>query len=108
MSVPDIELKNLWFSYGGDVIVENAELSLDHCDFLVMIGPNGGGKTTLLKLMLGLLTPDRGKVRILGEPPSRSRHRLGYVPQDISFKNRSFKRDAEVSCGFGCIGSDKR
>jgi len=51
-----------------------------------MIGPNGGGKTTLIKLMLGLLESDAGMVRILGRSPKSASHRIGYVPQDVHIK----------------------
>jgi zinc transport system ATP-binding protein len=54
-----------------------------------MIGPNGGGKTTLIKLMLGLLEAGSGMVRIFGQPPSRVSHRIGYVPQDVHI-NKNF------------------
>ena len=50
---------------------------------MAIIGPNGGGKTTLLKLILGLLKPDKGKIRVLGERPGRQTHALGYVPQNV-------------------------
>ena len=56
-----------------------------HDDFLGLIGPNGGGKTVLLKVILGLLKPDRGRVELFGELPSRSRRRVGYVPQFARF-----------------------
>jgi zinc transport system ATP-binding protein len=50
-------------------------------DFVGVVGPNGGGKTTLLKLLLGLLKPSRGSVQVYGRPPGQVRHRIGYVPQ---------------------------
>jgi len=58
-------------------------------DFLAVIGPNGGGKTTLLKLMLGLLEPGQGSISILGLPPKEVARRIGYVPQEIGM-NKSF------------------
>jgi zinc transport system ATP-binding protein len=58
-------------------------------DFVAFLGPNGGGKTTLLKLMLGLLTPDRGTILVFGERPGESSHRIGYMPQHLHF-NQSF------------------
>jgi len=86
---PIIEVENLDFAYNGQRVLENVDLSVGEGDFVAMIGPNGGGKTTLLKLMLGLLKPDRGRIRIMGEAPGRISHRIGYVPQDINI-NRSF------------------
>jgi zinc transport system ATP-binding protein len=52
-------------------------------EFMAMIGPNGGGKTTLIKLMLGLLSADSGTIRVFGDLPRNVSHRIGYVPQDV-------------------------
>lgn len=76
-----VSVKDLWFSYDGSLILENVNLSLPVGDFACVVGPNGGGKTTLLKLMLGLLKPLRGEVRIFGAPPQEARPRIGYMPQ---------------------------
>ena len=57
-------------------------------DLVSLIGPNGGGKTTLFRLLLGLLKPNRGTIRVFGEPPERVRTRMGYVPQHTSFDPR--------------------
>ena len=57
-------------------------------DLVSMIGPNGGGKTTLFRLLLGLLKPTQGTIRIFGQPPERSRTRMGYVPQAARFDPR--------------------
>ncbi|MFH1122198.1 MAG: ABC transporter ATP-binding protein [Pseudomonadota bacterium] len=84
-----IEFKNVWFSYDKTEVLKDISFSLKQGEFLGIIGPNGGGKTTLLKLMLGLLKPDRGQIRILGEEPNDASHRVGYVPQDTDF-SRSF------------------
>ncbi|MCP4690481.1 MAG: ATP-binding cassette domain-containing protein, partial [Desulfobacterales bacterium] len=54
-----------------------------------MIGPNGGGKSTLLKLMLGLLKPDRGVIRVIGQSAQKASSSIGYVPQDVHI-NRNF------------------
>jgi zinc transport system ATP-binding protein len=56
---------------------------------MAIIGPNGGGKTTLLKLVLGLLTPVKGTVRVDGKSPQEASPCIGYVPQDVHM-NRSF------------------
>jgi len=84
-----IELKNVCFSYERTVILKDISFTLEQGEFLGIIGPNGGGKTTLLNLMLGILRPDRGIIRVLGQEPHDASHRIGYVPQNTDF-NRSF------------------
>ncbi|MGD9033739.1 MAG: ATP-binding cassette domain-containing protein, partial [Desulfobacteraceae bacterium] len=84
-----IELEDVWFSYERATILQNVSLALEQGEFLGIIGPNGGGKTTLLKLMLGILKPNKGRIRILGQAPHDASHRVGYVPQSTDF-NRSF------------------
>ncbi len=69
------------FGFGAGLVLEDVTLSIAEGDFVAVVGPNGGGKTTLVKLMVGLLTPLRGTVRVFGQPPTRSAERLGYVPQ---------------------------
>lgn len=83
--VPVIEVVDLWLKRKGEVILEGINLQIMPGDFFAIIGPNGGGKTTLLKVILGLITPDRGTVRILGGSPYEKRHLLGYVPQLRTF-----------------------
>jgi len=82
---PVVELSDVWFSYHphADVppVLEAVSLRVEADDFLGVIGPNGGGKTTLLKVILGLLRPQRGEVRVFGAEPQTVRHRVGYVPQ---------------------------
>ena len=89
MSNTIIDIKDLNFSYNGQPVLVDVNFSLQSGDFMVMIGPNGGGKTTLIKLMLGLLDADSGTVRILGQPPKGVSHRIGYVPQDVHI-NKNF------------------
>ena len=86
-TAPAIEMKGVWFSYDKSPILENVTFTLKQGDFLGMIGPNGGGKTTLLMLLLGILKPDRGTIRVLGEAPHQARRRVGYVPQNTDFNN---------------------
>jgi zinc transport system ATP-binding protein len=69
-------------------VLTDVNLRVEKGAFLAMIGPNGGGKTTLLKLMLGLLSPDTGSVRVFGKPPREVSHRIGYVPQDVHINQR--------------------
>jgi len=76
-----VRLENVWVSYNGTPALEDINLRVDEHDFLGIIGPNGGGKSTLLKVVLGLIRPQRGTVTVLGNPPARSRSSIGYVPQ---------------------------
>jgi len=85
MGAHAIEVKDVRFSYDKTLIIEDVNFILEQGDFLGIIGPNGGGKTTLLNLLLGMLKPDRGVIKILGEPPHDARHRVGYVPQNTDF-----------------------
>ncbi len=81
MSNDIIQLHEVWFSYNGEPVLESVNLDISAGDFLAIIGPNGGGKTTLLKLMLGLLIPTRGEITIFGHPPADITRRVGYVRQ---------------------------
>ena len=80
-----IVMKDVWFTYRNSPVVEAINLHIYPNDFLGIIGPNGGGKTTLFKLILGLLTPDKGTVSIKGGDPREHRTAIGYVPQYRTF-----------------------
>ncbi|MCK9581647.1 MAG: ABC transporter ATP-binding protein [Methanoregula sp.] len=84
-AAPVIEVEDLWLKRNGEEILEGINLRIMPGDVYAIIGPNGGGKTTLLKVILGLIPPDRGTVRILGGQPREKRHLLGYVPQLRTF-----------------------
>jgi zinc transport system ATP-binding protein len=79
--VEAIHLEDLWVQYDGVPVLESINLSLYEQDFLGIIGPNGGGKTTLLRVLLGLVRPTRGQVRVLGRTAKEGRRFTGYVPQ---------------------------
>ncbi len=83
---PVAELDRVTFSYPGAArpALEDVSLRIEPGDFLGVIGPNGGGKTTLLKLLIGLIEPREGTVRVFGRPPAAVRQRIGYVPQHAS------------------------
>jgi zinc transport system ATP-binding protein len=81
---PIVIAENVSFSYDGDPVLEDVNLSINEKDFVWVVGPNGGGKTTLLKLMLGLLIPQSGRIRIFGRAPGQGRSRIGYMPQTAS------------------------
>jgi zinc transport system ATP-binding protein len=89
LRLPAIELKDLWFYYDGQLVLRNVNMSVGQHDFLALIGPNGCGKTTLLKLMLGILRPSQGAVLLFGKEPGQVSGQAGYVPQDTGV-NRSF------------------
>ena len=80
-----VSIKGLWVCRAEHAVLEDINLQLEPSDFLGLIGPNGGGKSTLLKVMLGLIKPDRGEIRIFGLTPEAARGRVGYMPQKTMF-----------------------
>jgi zinc transport system ATP-binding protein len=80
-----ISVAHLWAGYDHEPVLEDINLSVRELDFVGLIGPNGGGKTTLLKVLLGLLAPTRGQVRIMGQSLQEGRRYIGYVPQSVDF-----------------------
>ena len=88
-----IELHNISFSYTNhENILENITFSVHKGDYLGIIGPNGGGKTTLLKIMLGLLKPTTGTIKLFGKNINNFKNweKIGYVPQKASHFDNSF------------------
>ncbi|GAK59848.1 ABC transporter [Candidatus Vecturithrix granuli] len=77
-------LHHVWVKYDDVVALEDVNLCLRAGDFVSIIGPNGGGKTSLLKLLLGLVKPTRGSVEVLGKTPEQARQEIGYVPQQVT------------------------
>ncbi|MTI66415.1 MAG: metal ABC transporter ATP-binding protein [Firmicutes bacterium] len=75
----DIEIKNLSVNYDSVIALKDINLKVKHKEFLGIIGPNGGGKSTLLKVLLGLLKPSKGSISLNTNKP------LGYVPQYSHF-----------------------
>lgn len=82
---PVIEFRDVTFGYGAAPVIEDVTFSLDEHDLVSVLGPNGGGKTTLLKLLLGLIRPDAGTVRVFGGSAAAARPRVGYMPQYIHY-----------------------
>ncbi len=76
-----IEVRDLHFGYDQTPVLSGVHLDIWPADSICIVGPNGGGKTTLIKLILGLLSPNRGTIRIFGQKPEVARLRIGYVPQ---------------------------
>ena len=82
-----VRIRDMSFSYDARPFLEGINLTIYADDFLGIIGPNGGGKTTLLKLILGILKPDAGTVEVFGRHPHAGRNYIGYLSQfiDIDF-----------------------
>lgn len=98
MGIPLISIKNLSYTYATRVpILENVGLEISSGDYLGIIGPNGSGKTTFLKLLLGLLPLQKGSVEIFGEPIATFHNwkKIGYVPQTVFQNDASFPATVE-------------
>jgi zinc transport system ATP-binding protein len=80
-----IEITNLSAGYNDKVIIEDINLQVYKNDFIGIIGPNGGGKTTFLKTLLGLIPIQKGSIKIFDEPPVKANKFIGYVPQTTNF-----------------------
>ncbi|MBN1888112.1 MAG: metal ABC transporter ATP-binding protein [Thermoflexales bacterium] len=99
-----ISIRNLWASYDHEPVLEDVNLSVKERDFIGLIGPNGGGKTTLIKVLLGLLPPQQGEVHILGRQVAEGRRYIGYVPQWVEF-DREFPISVWDVARMGRLGS---
>lgn len=80
-----ISFKNVNFAYNAVTILEHVTVEIEKQAFVCLIGPNGGGKTTLLRLILGLLKPISGTINILGLAPKKASKKIGYMPQYTNF-----------------------
>jgi len=80
-TTPIVSIENVTFAYDGAPVLVDVNVTIARGDFACIIGPNAGGKSTLLKLMLGILSPTEGTVRLFGAPPREGRQRVGYLPQ---------------------------
>ncbi|MBN1797364.1 MAG: ABC transporter ATP-binding protein [Spirochaetales bacterium] len=78
-------IKDLSFAYNGPYVLAEVNLALEQGAFISVVGPNGGGKTTLFKLILGLVKPQKGELSVLGRDPGKARRLIGYVAQYSSF-----------------------
>jgi zinc transport system ATP-binding protein len=83
-----VHAQGIRFAYDTEPVLQDVDLHVSRGDFVCLVGPNGGGKTTLLKILLGLLSPDAGKLSVLGRSPAQARSQIGYVPQFNPFDPR--------------------
>jgi len=103
MNAEAVRIRAVTFSYGDAPVLEGVDLSVTEGEFLGLVGPNAGGKSTLLKIILGLLSPQSGEVLVLGRPPDQARRLLGYVPQHPGFP-RDFPITVEQVVLMGRLG----
>ena len=80
-----LDVMGLVVELGGVRVLDDVSIHAGASEFLCLCGPNGGGKTTLLKAVLGLVAPVAGRIQVLGEPPAAGRRRVGYLPQRKAF-----------------------
>ncbi len=77
-----LEVKDLFFSFNNkDWALQDVNIEIHEGEFVGIIGPNGGGKTTFVKLVLGILQPDMGTIRLFGQQIKNKRREIGYFPQ---------------------------
>ena len=87
-SSPIISAHRLGFGYQDSLVLEDVSFSVKRGEFLGIFGPNGGGKTTLLKLIMGFLEPTSGSIEVFGKPPRSSQQKISYVPQSLHFDRK--------------------
>ena len=101
-----VEVVKLSYWHGDLLVLDAIDLEIAHNEFIGVIGPNAGGKSTLLKILLGLLQPARGKVEVFGTSPIKARKRMGYVPQHPTF-SRDFPITVAQTVLMGRLGVTK-
>ena len=90
--MPVIRVEDLYYRVGKQEILSDISFEIEQGDYVALLGPNGGGKTTLAKAILGLLVPSSGKIEIFGEERKhfKSWYKVGYVPQNVSLFDSNF------------------
>jgi zinc transport system ATP-binding protein len=101
-----LEVDDLGVRFGAHTVLDGIDLNVEAGEFLGIVGPNGGGKTTFLRTVLGLLPPSRGQVRLFGGPPSsrHARRRLAYVPQNAVHVDPRFPATTYETVMLGRVG----
>jgi zinc transport system ATP-binding protein len=105
-AAPVIDVRGVGFAFDGPLVLSDIDLQVPKGEFLGIVGPNAGGKSTLLKLILGLIEPTAGTIEVLGGRPVRARRHLGYVPQYPAFA-RDFPITVEQVVLMGRLGAGR-
>ena len=94
--VPIFDVKNLSFIVRGQKILSDISLEILNAEYIAIIGPNGGGKTTLIRMLLGLEKPTTGEIKLFGKKLSdfKEWHKIGFVPQRASLVDQNFPATA--------------
>jgi zinc/manganese transport system ATP-binding protein len=98
-----VSLRDAAVRVGGRTLWSGVDLEVGAGEFVAVLGPNGVGKSTLIKVLLGVLPPAAGEVRVLGEQPGQSGQRVGYLPQRRSFDTSLRMRGTDI-VGLGWDG----
>jgi len=107
--VPIFDVKNLNFRVDNQNILSNISLEIYKAEYIAIIGPNGGGKTTLVRMLLGLETPTSGEVKLYGKKLKdfKKWHKIGFVPQRASHVDASFPATVEDIVNMGRVSKRK-
>lgn len=92
-----LELRHLFYTVNTQNILNDVSMTIRRGEYCAVIGPNGGGKTTLIRLLLGLIKPDKGEIQLFGIPIDRFHawHKIGYVPQRVTQIDTAFPATVE-------------
>lgn len=92
MDKPIVSIKDVSFVYEDLVVLENINLQINQGEFLGLMGPNGGGKSTLIRIILGMLKADKGTIELFDSPIQKFKdwNKIGYVSQKSNAFNRGF------------------
>ena len=102
---PILSVKNLCFSYGPPEVLCEITFDVGKGDYVGLVGPNGSGKTTIIRIILGLLEPEKGAVILFGTNPSAfgDRHKIGYLPQKLTNFNPHFPATVKEVVSLGLL-----
>jgi zinc transport system ATP-binding protein len=97
-----IDVIGVSFGYDSRLVLEGVNVQVQKGEFVAIFGPNGGGKTTFLRLVMGLLKPKEGEILLFGRPPQSGSCQIGYVPQSSQL-DRQFPISVEEVVLLGCL-----